>query len=119
MTKKQSLATALQTFDRTPNSATEVSDPALVRRPRLEAQAPSRRGKKALIGYFDPGVSKQLKLLALEEDSTVQQLLGEALDLLFQARGQAPDHASPQILNVGICCRSCLDERKVPGSDPR
>ena len=78
----------LPTFDRTPNSATEVSDPALVSRPRLEAQAPSRRGKKALIGYFDPGVSKQLKLLALEEDSTVQQLLGEALDLLFQARGK-------------------------------
>ena len=88
MTKKQSLATALQTFDRTPNSATEVSDPALVSRPRLKEQAPSRRGKKALIGYFDPGVSKQLKLLALEEDSTVQQLLGEALDLLFQARGK-------------------------------
>ena len=60
MPKKQSLATALQTFDRTPNSATEVSDPALVSRPRLKAQAPSRRGKKALIGYFDPSVSKQV-----------------------------------------------------------
>ena len=94
MPKKQSLATALQTFDRTPNSATEVSDPALVSRPRLKAQAPSRRGKKALIGYFDPSVSKQLKLLALEEDSTIQQLLGEALDLLFQARGK-PRIAQP------------------------
>ena len=88
MPKKQSLATALQTFDRTQNSATEVSDPALENRPRLKAQAPSRRGKKALIGYFDPSVSKQLKLLALEEDSTIQQLLGEALYLLFQARGK-------------------------------
>ena len=88
MPKKQSLATALQTFGRTQNSATEVSDPALESRPRLKAQAPSRRGKKALIGYFDPSVSKQLKLLALEEDSTIQQLLGEALDLLFQARGK-------------------------------
>ena len=88
MPKKQSLATALQTFDRTQNSATEVSDPALESRPRLKAQAPSRRGKKALIGYFDPSVSKQLKMLALEEDSTIQQLLGEALDLLFQVRGK-------------------------------
>ena len=51
-------------------------------------QAPSRRGKKTLIGYFDPSVSKQLKQLALEEDSSVQSLLGEALDLLFQARGK-------------------------------
>ena len=50
-------------------------------------QAPSRR-KKTLIGYFDPSVSKQLKQLALEEDSSVQYLLGEALDLLFQARGK-------------------------------
>ena len=88
MPKKQSLATALQTFDRTPNSAKEVSDPARESRPRLQTQAPSRWGKKALIGYFDPSVSKQLKLLALEEDSTIQQLLGEALDLLFQARGK-------------------------------
>ena len=88
MTKKQSLAAALQTFDRTPNSATAASDPTLVSHQSLKAKAPSRRGKKALIGYFDPSVSKQLKRLALEEDSTIQQLLGEALDLLFQARGK-------------------------------
>ena len=63
-----------------------------------EGAPPGRRGKKALIGYFDPSVSKQLKQLALDEDSTVQQLLGEALDLLFQARGK------PQIVNGSICC---------------
>ena len=88
MTKKQSLATALQTFNRLPNSATVASEPALASRQSLKTQAPSRRGKKALIGYFDPSVSKQLKLLALEEDRTVQQLIGEALDLLFQKRGK-------------------------------
>ena len=65
-------------------------------RQNLKAQAPSRRGKKALIGYFDPSVSKQLKLLALEEDSTVQQLLGEALDLLFQARGKPQIAQAPE-----------------------
>ena len=32
--------------------------------------------------------------LALEEDSTIQQQLGEALDLLFQARGK-PRIAQP------------------------
>ena len=51
-------------------------------------QSPSRRGKKALIGYFDPTVSLQLKRIALDENSSVQHLLGEALDLLFQSRGK-------------------------------
>ena len=54
--------------------------------------------KKALIGYFDPSVSKQLKQLALDEDSTVQQLLGEALDLLFQARGKPPNREREHLL---------------------
>ena len=39
-------------------------------------------------GYFDPSVSLQLKQMALEEDCSVQRLLGEALDLLFQSRGK-------------------------------
>ena len=47
---------------------------------------------------FDPGVSKQLKQLALDEDSTVQQLLGEALDLLFQARGKPPNREREHLL---------------------
>lgn len=48
---------------------------------------PSRKGKKVVAGYFDPAVSKQLKQLALEHDTTVQALLAEALDLLFIERG--------------------------------
>ena len=47
---------------------------------------PSRRGAKHIGGYFDPAVSKQLRAIALEEDTSVQQLLAEALDLLFQSR---------------------------------
>jgi hypothetical protein len=47
-------------------------------------QAPSRHGKKALIGYFEPGVSKQLKQLALDRDTTTQELLREALNDFFQ-----------------------------------
>jgi hypothetical protein len=33
-------------------------------------------------------VAKQLKLLAAEEETTVQALLGEALDLLFLKKGK-------------------------------
>lgn len=47
---------------------------------------PSRKSTKHVGGYFDPAVSKQLRQIALEEDSSVQALLGEAIDMLFQNR---------------------------------
>lgn len=56
--------------------------------------APLARASKAATGrgahiggYFDPAVSKQVKHLALDEGRTVTELVGEALDLLFQSRG--------------------------------
>lgn len=49
---------------------------------------PSRDGRKLIAGHFDPKVAKQLKLLAVEEDTTVQALLEEALDLLFVKKGR-------------------------------
>ena len=48
---------------------------------------PSRAGRKAIIGYFDPMVSKQVRQLALDEDTSVEALVGEALDYLFENRG--------------------------------
>lgn len=53
--------------------------------PTQPQQAARARGKH-VGAYFDPTVSKQLRQIALEEDSTVQLLLGEAIDMLFQAR---------------------------------
>lgn len=47
---------------------------------------PSRRTAKHIGGYFDPAVSRQLKEIALAEDSSVQSLVAEALDMLFQSR---------------------------------
>jgi len=49
-----------------------------------------RQGKKALIAYFSPTVSKALRQLALDEDTTMQSLLGEAIDLLMRDRGKHP-----------------------------
>lgn len=48
---------------------------------------PSRAGKKAVTGYFDPAVSTQVRQIALDEDTSVEALVGEALDLLFEQRG--------------------------------
>ena len=49
---------------------------------------PSRDGQRLIAGHFDPSIAKQLKLLAAEEDTTVQALLEEALNLLFVKKGQ-------------------------------
>ena len=46
----------------------------------------AREGAKHVGGYFAPEVSKQLRSLAVVEDTTVQDLLGEALNMLFQSR---------------------------------
>ncbi len=48
----------------------------------------ARQGAKHIGGYFDPVVSKQLRIIAVDEDTSVQVLLGEALDMLFQSRGK-------------------------------
>lgn len=40
-------------------------------------------------GHFPPAVLKQLKIIAVEEDTTNQALLQEALDLLFIKKGRA------------------------------
>lgn len=53
-------------------------------RPAATKQA-AERGKH-IGGYFDIAVSKQLRTIMVEEDTTVQALLEEALDLLFQDR---------------------------------
>jgi hypothetical protein len=52
--------------------------------------APSRRGKRAIVGHFDPAVCRQLKQIALDEDKSSQALLAEALNLLFQSYGKKP-----------------------------
>ena len=69
------------------------------RAPQVAATAPPetppsyarhRQGKKALIAYFSPDISKSLRQMALDEDTTMQALLGEAIDLLMRDRGKHP-----------------------------
>ena len=57
---------------------------------RQGARAKSRRKNTVLIGgHFPPSVAKQLGILAAEESTTKQELLGEALDLLFVKKGKS------------------------------
>lgn len=50
----------------------------------------SRVGKKALLTHHDPAVLLQLKSLALEQDTTQQRLISEALNMLFVKYGKPP-----------------------------
>ena len=54
----------------------------------------ARQEKKLIGGHFDKAVHRQLKLMALERECSVQQLLAEALDFLFVNSGK------PSIANI-------------------
>ena len=58
--------------------------------PRAGTIAKARENKKLVGGYFSPDVRRALHLLALEEDTTIQALLGEALDHLMRSRDKHP-----------------------------
>ena len=52
--------------------------------------AKARDGKKPVMGYYSPQVRRTLHQLALDEGTSIQALMGEALDLLMRARGKHP-----------------------------
>jgi hypothetical protein len=49
---------------------------------------PSREGKSNVTGYFPPAVKRQLRILAADRDTTIQDLLAEALNDLFAKHGK-------------------------------
>lgn len=49
---------------------------------------PVRDGRRFMGGHFDPKVLKEVKRLALDEDTTTQKLLEEAINLLFLKKGR-------------------------------
>jgi len=62
--------------------------PAPQPEPKEKFYRPSREGRRFLGGHFEPKVVRQVKMLAAEDDTTVQALLEEALDLLFVKKGR-------------------------------
>jgi hypothetical protein len=95
MQQKNSLQAVLEKHAAATVEITSTAAP--VQEPETDAVAsvdpakfhrPSRAGRRLIAGHFEPKVAKQLKLLAAEEDTTVQALLEEALDLLFIKKGK-------------------------------
>lgn len=48
---------------------------------------PSRQGKRVVSVYVEPEAAKQLGILAIREDTTIQALMVEALNDFFAKRG--------------------------------
>jgi hypothetical protein len=91
MNKRANLAAALQTATRGNElPAAQAASPTTATVTPIGARVPSRVGKKTVAAHFDPAVSKQLKHLGLERDSSTQALLREAINDLFTKYGKPP-----------------------------
>jgi hypothetical protein len=57
---------------------------------KMTTRAKARVGKRALVGYFSPELSRLLNMMATERDTTLQAILGEAIDLWLRENGKHP-----------------------------
>lgn len=81
MAKKPSLTEALNTAGKTEAHPSEHTAP---KETTPKTSGSSRAGKKLIAGHFDPAIHRQLKQLSVNVDTSIQDLLAEALDDLFQ-----------------------------------
>ena len=69
----------------------EAADPAPERAPdqvgNQRSTAPSRTGKRGVVGYASPELWAQLRHLAIDEQSSIQALVLEGLARVLEARG--------------------------------
>lgn len=70
-----------------PASSTAPSPPRQRAKPPAEPK-PSRIGTRLVGAHLPPSFSKQLNILAAEEDVTVRDLLAEAINDLFVKKGK-------------------------------
>jgi len=91
MQKKTSLASALRqsSDNQKEGTAGEKSTMQPTEKTRTISPKPSTRiGKKSITGWFDADVLKQLKMIGLDKDMTIQQMVGEALNDFFAKNGK-------------------------------
>jgi hypothetical protein len=75
--------------EREPPKKTPVAleEPA---RPTPSTRAKARIGKRAVVGYFSPELARTLNGVANDRDTTLQAILGEAIDLWLRENGKHP-----------------------------
>lgn len=70
-------------------SQAEPTAPAPAPQPAAHARRPpSRRGLKALTVWVDPAVHQQVRMMALEQNRSAEDMLREAVADLFQKYGR-------------------------------
>ena len=87
MAKRPSIADKLQ-----PQAPAEPAAAPETPRRASPAKAPSRAGRVNVSAYFPPEVKSSLRLVQAQRGGTVQDLLAEALNLLF-AKHNVPQAA--------------------------
>ena len=76
--------------ERTEPSA-NLDDPPQARSPRAATRGrQDRQDKRQIAGFFSAECAKQLRMLAAEKDTTVQDLIKEGLNLMFTVHGKPP-----------------------------
>ncbi len=99
MKKPNALANALRNSGATVVASVEPPEsgplPAALQ-PR--SQAPSRQATKAITVHFPEDVRRQLKSLAAEQGRSMEDMVGEALNLLF-VRYRKPELAPRKLSN--------------------
>ena len=75
--------------DREPLKKAEVVE-TIKEAPRKSTRAKARENKRAVVGYFSPELQRTLNIMATERDSTLQAILGEAIDLWLRQQGKHP-----------------------------
>jgi len=93
--KRQSLFGAVGKGAQDPTTAVQpAAPPAEESRsvaPRAAARGrQDRQDKRQIAGFFSAECARQLRMLAAEKDTTVQELLKEGLNLMFTVHGKAP-----------------------------
>ena len=66
-------------------------DCIIAKRPSPEPAAePAKRKRVALYAEITPEARRQLRILAAEQDTRIEALVAEALNLLFEKHGKPP-----------------------------
>ena len=87
--EKRTLAELMQENDEKESFKKESPAPA-AKQSENEKLPPSRQGKSRLETWVSRETKKQLRLLAIEEEKTQDQLLRDGLNLLFRSHGRPP-----------------------------
>jgi len=89
MQKKTSLASALRQSSDSQKEGAVTEKTAVQPIEKTRTATPSNRlGKKSITGWFEADVLKQLKMIGLDRDMSIQQMVGEALNDFFAKNGK-------------------------------